>query len=169
MREHRLAVLAAAALLAGCAQERPEPAAEPAPTVAPPDTGTAALDLGEPRTGRAVTTTLTDVRPGAGSLDLELEQCLSPDVEQDPDAPLLSTDASQWVVVGADGGETAGEPVAQTPRPAFPVGTALVPGECVSGWLGLAVADGTADGAADEVERVAWRPEGVATAEWLLP
>jgi len=166
VRERGLAALAlgTAVLLAGCGQERSEPAADPAPSVAPPDTGDAALRLGEPRTGRAVTTTLTDARPGAGSLDLEVEQCLSPDVAQDADAPLLSTDAAQWVVVAADGSEVAGAPVAETPRPVFAAAVPLVPGECVSGWLSLAVPAGAAEGA----ERVAWRPEGVATAEWLL-
>jgi hypothetical protein len=166
VRERALVAVVAVGvtLLSACGGERAEPAPEPTSSPAPPDTGTAALDLGQPRQGQAVTTTVVDARPGAGSLDVEVEQCLSGDVEQDADAPLLSTDATQWVVVGTDGTEVPGAPVAETPRPVFATATPLVPGECVSGWLALALPAG----AAESAERVAWRPEGVATAEWLL-
>lgn len=150
--------------------DEPEPAqADPFA----PNIGDRSLKVGQPRKGRAIRTTLEDVRypypqtasrvPDEGNvwLGLRIEQCLADDEEVD--TADVTTYNGEWAALTTQGTEYAGSGSSWSdwPSPKFPETVGLIAGRCNSGWLALEVPDGT------KISSIMWRPQGQPTAEWI--
>lgn len=184
-----LAVGLLASAAAGCSDDNRKPAAKETVTVTAtpgtfrsdepsedpdpfsPNVGDRALKVGQTREGRAVATTLHEVKipfpvsdyrvPAAGNIwvGLRVEQCPSRDATgQD-----YSTYEGDFSLVTPKGGEIpgGGSSWLDWPTPRFPTNVTLTPGRCVKGWMALEAPRGM------RISSILWRPGGITTAEWL--
>lgn len=191
MRLRILLVAPSLLLLAGCVGGDAEPS-EPAETVtvfsdpleaatpnegqAPnydPNVGNRALQVGQERVGREVTTALLEVRdpypppdefrltvPGNCFVGLRLTQC----VVEDPDTPpnqIVSSYNGEFSAVTAQGNEYPGDGSSYSdfPLPKFPESATIVPGSCVKGWMAIEIPGDV------RFNKIVWRSAGETLAE----
>lgn len=188
------APLLALGLLAGCGGGDAEPA-QPAETVtvfsdpseaatpeaeAPtenfdPNVGDRALQVGQSRVGREVTTTLLEVRdpypppdefrltdPSNRFVGLRLSQCVIEDPETPPNQ-IVSSYNGEFVAVTKQGSEYPGSGSSYNdfPLPKFPESATITPGSCVKGWMAVELPGEV------QYDKFVWRSAGETLAEWI--
>lgn len=150
----------------------PSTSTEPERAPGTPDVGEHALDVGEPRAGLEVTTTLLEVsdpyppsqhrRPDPGNrfVGLILRTC----VKKDASATAMSTHQDEFSFVDEAGNNwtDAGPNWVNFPQPTYPTYREVLPGQCVQGWLAVSLPHDV------RPVTVQWVPQGTHVADWRL-
>ncbi len=141
-----------------------------------PNVGDRALEIGQSRVGREVTTTLLEVRdpypppdefrlsdPDNRFVGLRLSQCVIKNPETPPNQ-ILSSYNGEFSAVTAQGNEYPGDGSSYSdfPLPKFPESITITPGTCVKGWMAFELPGGV------RYNKIVWRSVGETLAEWNI-
>lgn len=136
-----------------------------------PNIGDRALNVGEPRRGKGVITTVLEVKqpyppalyrepnPGKVWLGIRAKTCVKSNQTQ-----TLQVFWGEWAAVDGNFGTYPGSSTSwdDFPVPQYPSYGEVNPGECVQGWLLVDLPRGK------KVKKIVYRPGGQTIAEWTL-
>lgn len=136
--------------------------------------GERSLQLGAPRRGSGVVTTLLEVKPVSGApaqpkrgfrwVGIHVRMC----AKEGAEGSIYSYNG-EWSLVEGRGGEYAGNEYSgdgsswnDWPSPKFNESAEIVSGQCLKGWMSIEAPSEL------NVKSVIWRPGGTAVAEWKV-